>query len=46
MIDHNDHTKLINEKLNEILLKNNYALEKKIGFNFIFKKKIKNDKKN
>ena len=38
MIDHNDHTKLINEKLNEVLLKNNYTLEKKIGFNFIFKK--------
>ena len=38
MINHNDHKKLINEKLNEVLLKNNYTLEKKIGFNFIFKK--------
>jgi len=46
MIDHNDHAKLINEKLNEVLLKNNYTLEKKIGFNFIFKKMTKHDKKN
>ena len=38
MIDHNDQAKLINEKLNEILLKNDYILEKKIDFNFIFKK--------
>ena len=38
MIDHNNHAKLINEKLNEVLLKNDYILEKKIDFNFIFKK--------
>ena len=39
MIDHNDQAKLINEKLNEILEKNGYILEKKLDFNFIFKKK-------
>ena len=39
MIEHNDQAKLINEKLNEILEKNNYVLEKKLDFNFIFKKK-------
>ena len=39
MIDHNDQAKLINEKLNAILEKNNYVLEKKLDFNFIFKKK-------
>ena len=44
MIDHNDQAKLINKKLNEILIKNNYVLEKKIDFNFIFKK-INYDKK-
>ena len=38
MIDHNDQAKLINEKLNEILERNGYILEKKIDFNFIFKK--------
>tara|TARA_B100000780_G_scaffold252000_1_gene198893 strand:- start:77 stop:805 length:729 start_codon:yes stop_codon:yes gene_type:complete len=38
MIDHNDQAKLINEKLNAILEKNNYVLEKKLGFNFIYKK--------
>ena len=38
MIDHNDQAKLINEKLNEILKRNGYILEKKIDFNFIFKK--------
>jgi len=32
MIDHNDQAKLINEKLNEILLKNDYILEKKNRF--------------
>ncbi len=46
MIDHNDQAKIINEKLSTILNKNDYILEKQIGFNFIFKKKIKNDKKN
>ena len=45
MIDHNDQAKLINEKLNEILERNGYILEKKIDFNFIFKK-INYDKKN
>ena len=39
MIDHNDQAKIINEKLNAILEKNNYVLEKKLDFNFIFKKK-------
>ena len=38
MIDHNDQAKLINEKLNIILEKNNYVLQKKIDFNFIYKK--------
>ena len=38
MIDHNDQAKLINEKLNAILTRNGYALEKKIDFNFIFKR--------
>ena len=38
--------KLINEKLSTILNKNDYTLEKQIGFNFIFKKMIKYDKKN
>ena len=38
MIDHNDQAKLINEKLNAILIRNGYVLEKKIDFNFIFKK--------
>jgi FkbM family methyltransferase len=48
MIDHNDQAKIINEKLSTILNKNDYILEKQIGFNFIFKKKkkIKYDKKN
>ena len=45
MIDHNDQAKLINEKLNIILKRNGYILEKRIDFNFIFKK-IDNDKKN
>jgi len=39
MIDHNDQAKLVNKKLNAILEKNDYALNRKIGFNFIFKKK-------
>ena len=38
MINHNDQAKLTNEKLNAILTRNGYALEKKINFNFIFKK--------
>jgi len=45
MIDHNEHAKKINKKLNAILEKNNYVLEKKLDFNFIYKK-IKHDKKN
>ncbi|MDA7750121.1 FkbM family methyltransferase [Candidatus Pelagibacter sp.] len=45
MIDHNDQAKLINEKLNVILERNGYVLEKKIDFNFIFRK-INYDKKN
>jgi|TARA_B110000114_G_scaffold161366_1_gene178647 FkbM family methyltransferase len=40
MIDHNDQAKLINEKLFTILNKNDYILEKQIGFNHIFKKII------
>ena len=39
MIDHNDQAKLINKKLSTILNKNDYFLEKHIGFNYIFKKK-------
>ena len=39
MIDHNDQAKLINEKLNIILEKNNYVLQKKLDFNFVYKKK-------
>ena len=46
MIDHNDQAKMINEKLNTILEINDYVLEKKIDYNFIFKKKITYDKKN
>jgi len=38
MIDHNDQAKIVNKKLNEILERNGYILEKKIDFNFIFKK--------
>ena len=38
MIDHNDHAKIINEKLNVILERKNYILKKKIDINFIFKK--------
>ena len=38
IIDHNDHAKIINEKLNVILERNNYILKKKIDINFIFKK--------
>ena len=46
MIDHNDQAKMINKKLNTILEINDYVLEKKIDYNFIFKKKITYDKKN
>jgi FkbM family methyltransferase len=45
MINHNDQAKIINKKLNEILERNGYILEKKVNFNFIFKK-ISYDKKN
>tara|TARA_B100000768_G_scaffold70271_1_gene67445 strand:- start:185 stop:931 length:747 start_codon:yes stop_codon:yes gene_type:complete len=38
MIDHNEQAKMINEKLNVVLEKNDYILEKKIDFNFIYKK--------
>ena len=38
MIDHNDQAKMINKKLSLIFRKNNYVLEKKINFNYIFKK--------
>ncbi len=38
MIDHNDQAKIVNKKLNEIIERNGYILEKKIDFNFIFKK--------
>ena len=38
MIDHNEKSKLINEKLATILYKNEYILEKKIDFNYIYKK--------
>ena len=38
MIDHNDQAKMINEKLNVVLEKNDYILEKIIDFNFIYKK--------
>ena len=46
MIEHNDQSNSINKKIAIILDKNNYILEKQIGFNYIFKKKIKYDKKN
>jgi len=39
MIDHNDQSNLINEKLSIILNENNYILERQLGFNYIFKKK-------
>ena len=45
MIDHNNHAKVINEKLNAILERNSYVLEKKIDINFIFRK-IDYDEKN
>lgn len=45
MINHNNKAKLVNKKINEILHLNGYSLEKKIDFNYIFKK-INNDKKN
>ena len=38
MIDHNDQAKMINKKLNEILDRNGYILEKKMNYNFIFKR--------
>jgi len=38
MIDHNSQVKLVNEKLTSVLSKNGYTLEKKISFNYIFKK--------
>ena len=38
MIDHNDQARLVNEKLNAILARNDYILAKKIDFNFIYKK--------
>ena len=38
MIDHNDQSKIVNEELNAILERNDYVLEKKIDFNFIYKK--------
>ena len=38
MIDHNDQSNLINEKLSIILNENNYILERQLGFNYIFKK--------
>jgi FkbM family methyltransferase len=38
MIEHNDLAKLNNEKINILMKKNNFFLEKKIGFNYIYKK--------
>ena len=38
MIDHNEQSKIVNEELNAILERNDYVLEKKIDFNFIYKK--------
>ena len=38
MIEHNDLSKLNNEKINILMKKNNFFLEKKIGFNYIYKK--------
>ena len=39
MINHNDMAISVNKKLTLILNKNQYILEKKIDFNYIFKKK-------
>jgi len=38
MIDHNEKAIQVNKKVNAILERNDYVLEKKIGFNLIFKK--------
>ena len=38
MIEHNDHAKLVNEKISTLMKKNSYILKKKIGFNYIYKK--------
>ena len=39
MINHNKESKIVSQKLNDLLNKNNYFLEKIIGCNYIFKKK-------
>ena len=39
MINHNDKAILVNKKLLSILSKNNYSLETKMDFNYIFKRK-------
>ena len=39
MIKHNIESKIVGQKLNDLLNKNNYFLEKIIGCNYIFKKK-------
>ena len=38
MIEHNDLAKLNNEKIITLMKKNNFFLEKKIDFNYIYKK--------
>jgi FkbM family methyltransferase len=40
MINHNNQAKLVNKRLNDILKKNDYILEKRIDFNYIFKKNV------
>ena len=45
MIDHNEQAKIINEKLNAILTRNGYVLEKKLIL-ILYLKKINYDKKN
>jgi len=40
MIEHNDLSKIINEKISVFMKKNYFILEKKIGFNYIYKKLI------
>ena len=39
MINHNEESKVVSQKLKDLLNKNNYLLEKVIGCNYIFKKK-------
>ena len=40
MINQNNQAKSVNKRLKDILKKNNYILEKRIDFNYIFKKNV------